>query len=125
MKQKIRKSMALVIATTLIISYALIIISVYQQTVGMLEDEIEQEADYISASIHVSGDIYLDQMDQVRENSRITLIDQNGDVLYDSKEDEITLENHNDRPEVIAARKNGSGKEVRKSDSLGKIGRAS
>lgn len=51
-------------------------------------------------------------------NLRITLIDPEGTVLFDSTLDEQTLENHLDRPEVIKAIENGDGKGQRKSDSL-------
>ncbi|CDM69099.1 sensor histidine kinase [Clostridium bornimense] len=48
---------------------------------------------------------------------RLTIIGKNGDVLYDSKNDIKELENHNDRPEVINARKNGEARSIRLSDS--------
>lgn len=53
-----------------------------------------------------------------REEMRITVIAKNGEVLYDSQADEAEMENHEDRPEIIAARKYGTGKKVRWSDTL-------
>jgi len=51
--------------------------------------------------------------------TRITLIEKQGEVLADSHIDPKQLNNHGDRPELIAALKNGDGKTKRFSDSLG------
>ncbi|MGN0319194.1 MAG: ATP-binding protein [Lachnospira sp.] len=51
-------------------------------------------------------------------NLRITVIDPDGTVSFDSTLDEQTMENHLDRPEVIAAIETGEGKGQRKSDSM-------
>lgn len=57
--------------------------------------------------------------DYIRDHSlqdlRVTLIDIDGDVLYDSYEPNFAqLENHLDRPEVQKALKNGNGFDVRR-----------
>ena len=52
------------------------------------------------------------------DDIRITLIDSNGKVLYDSEVDPAVLDNHLSRPEVESAIKNGSGKSVRRSDTI-------
>ena len=52
-------------------------------------------------------------------DTRITLIEKQGPVLADSQTDPQQLDNHGDRPELIAALKNGHGKKKRFSDSLG------
>ena len=48
------------------------------------------------------------------------MIDPAGDVLYDSTEDAVTLQNHKNRPEIKAAHKNGTGQEVRRSMTMSK-----
>lgn len=50
---------------------------------------------------------------------RLTLIDASGQVLADSLGNALTMDNHLQRPEVIAARQNGSGRAVRNSSTLG------
>ncbi len=120
MRLKIQKSMILVISTTLVISYVLLTAIVYRQTVNIMEDEIKQEADYICAAIDISGTRYLEEMDAVRENTRVTWIGTDGKVLYDSKRDEASLENHGNRPEVLKALEIGEGRDIRKSDTVGK-----
>lgn len=57
-----------------------------------------------------------------RINARVTLIDAAGDVVGDSEVERGrlgTLENHNARPEVIAARASGSGTATRPSNTTG------
>ena len=53
------------------------------------------------------------------QDMRITLIQFDGKVEFDSRADAATLENHSDRPEVIQAMRDGTGSDIRKSDTLG------
>ena len=113
MRKKIQSSMILVIALTLIIAYAITTLVVYRQTIHIMEGEVRQEADYINVAIDTSGESYLKIMDKVHKDTRITLIDSDGNVKYDSKEDEVTFQNHKNRPEVKEALKTGSGQDHR------------
>ena len=110
--------MILVVLTSLILTYGTMIFVVYYQTMEILKNEIQQEADYIEAAVCISGVSYLEDMDAVRENTRVTLIDASGEVLYDSGKQEEHLENHLDRPEIQEALKSGSGQDVRRSETL-------
>lgn len=51
---------------------------------------------------------------------RITVILANGVVAFDNYVDSSTMGNHNERPEVMEARKNGAAEQVRFSSTLGK-----
>ena len=53
------------------------------------------------------------------EDFRITLIDKDGSVLYESDADHMTMKNHLDRPEIRSAAKTGTGSDTRLSDTLG------
>lgn len=53
------------------------------------------------------------------EDFRITLIDKDGNVLYESDADHLTMTNHLDRPEIRAAAEEGTGSDTRFSDTLG------
>ena len=108
------------IALTLIIAYAITTLVVYRQTIHIMEGEVRQEADYINVAIDTSGESYLKIMDKVHKDTRITLIDSDGNVKYDSKEDEVTFQNHKNRPEVKEALKTGSGQDIRESNTLNK-----
>ena len=53
------------------------------------------------------------------EDFRITLIDKDGCVLYESDADHLTMTNHLDRPEIRSAAQSGTGSDTRLSDTLG------
>lgn len=74
---------------------------------AVLQSQIENgyDADFINASNY--SDI------------RITLIDSNGTVLADNKEDFSSLDNHGGRTEIEEAKKSGQAFSVRESDTLG------
>ena len=118
LRQKIQKSMILVIALTLTVAYVMTTYVVYRQTVQVMEEEIRQEADYILRAVEISGTGYLEELDAVRKSTRVTWITSEGEVLYDSNQGQTELENHADRPEVREALQNGSGSDVRRSDTL-------
>lgn len=119
MRQKMQHSMVFVLAATLVIAYIFLTGIMYRQTVTTVEEEIHREADYISKAVQISGTEYLNQMDEVRANTRITWISAEGTVLYDSTEDEHTFENHKNRPEVKKAFAKGEGEDIRKSNTIG------
>ena len=119
LRNKIQKSMILVIVTTLLIAYGMTTVVVYRQNVSVMEREIRQEAQYIKAGLRDAGEGYLDEAASVQKETRLTLIGQDGQVLYDSEHtDEATLENHKNRPEVRQAVNLGEGQDVRRSDTL-------
>lgn len=57
--------------------------------------------------------------DVAPRNTRITLVDKSGNVLYDSSENPQLLENHLSRPEISAALATGRGESIRHSDTVG------
>lgn len=120
MRDRIRGSMVIVIAFTMLIAYALTSSFVYSRIRELAETDIRYEAEYIAAAINISGDVFLKELDEVEPGTRVTLIGTDGDVEYDSEEDEYTFANHLNRPEVQQALKDGSGSDIRKSDTLGR-----
>lgn len=118
MRQKIQRSMTLVITTTLLVTFALLTLVVYRQNVAAMEDEMKQEADYICKAIEIAGTGYLDEMDEVRRSTRVTWIDRDGKVLYDSGDGQDEMENHANRPEVREAFGSGEGQDIRRSDTI-------
>ena len=119
MRNKIHKSMMLILAVTLLLFYALLAMILYNRNISILESEVKQEAHYIQAAVNITGAEYLEQMGDADRNTRITWIGKDGEVFYDSEEDNESLENHSGRKEVREALANGEGEEVRMSDTLG------
>lgn len=118
LRANILRSMVVILTITLAVAYVMTTLVVYRQNVRLMEEETKQEADYIKASIEIAGTEYLKEMDDVRKSTRVTQIDADGNVLYDSRQDEVSLQNHKNRPEVQAAYKTGSGQSVHRSDTL-------
>ncbi|MBM6854537.1 two-component sensor histidine kinase [Mediterraneibacter glycyrrhizinilyticus] len=120
MKSKIQRSLVLILFVILFLFYAILAVILYNRNMSILEDEVRQEAKYIQAAINISGTDYLEQMDGVDWDTRLTQIASDGEVLYDSRRDETTIENHRGRPEVQDALENGTGEDVRMSDTVGR-----
>ena len=119
MRKKIQRSMVMVLAVTLLLSYIILTLITYNRNLDTLEAEVRQEAKYIQAAINISGAEYLEEMDGVDWTTRVTQIDENGDVLYDTRRDSSTLENHSGRKEIREALAEGEGEDVRMSDTVG------
>lgn len=120
MKAKIQRSMLLVLFVTILIFYALLVLVMYQKNLTLLKQEVNQEARYIRTAIDISGSEYLKEMDEVDRRTRVTRIDAEGKVLYDSGNDAETLEDHSKRPEIKEALAGGAGEDVRMSGTVGK-----
>ena len=119
LQAKLQQSVSLVIVITLLASYMMAIFLVYNQTSASMREEIEKEADYLAAAVSITGEEHLEDLDTAFPDTRITLIDREGTVIYDTDQYEITFVNHLDRPEVVSAAGKGRGSDVRRSDSLG------
>lgn len=98
------------------------IVSTLILTMGVFYNRFKEQ---ISYDLELFGTVLLstegwEDVDEIadKENVRITLIDQDGVVLLDNRKDPSLLENHNDRPEVIEARKNGDSSIVRISSTF-------
>ena len=105
MKQKIQKSMMLILLVTLFPFYVIMTVILYNQNLGILEKEVQQEAVYLSSGVDVAGEEYLKKLEpmiKADEDTRLTFISQSGDVLYDSDSSK-KLENHKSRAEVKQA----------------------
>ena len=119
MKWKIQKSMMAILAVTFVLFYVILSLLLYSRNLSVLQTELKQEARYIQTAINISGAEYLKQMDEVDIETRVTQIAEDGEVLYDSRRDTDSLENHSGRREVISALENGSGEDIRRSVTVG------
>ena len=86
----------------------------------------EQIFDDLKASAHVVSVISPNELSKdityslENDGLRITCVDVDGTVLYDSMEDASSMENHKERPEIAEAIKNGEGKSIRVSATSSK-----
>ena len=119
MRKKIQNSMFMVVAASLLVAYAITILFMYGKIREITEKNIRQQAVYIGAAINISGESYLSRLDKAWPGTRVTLISQDGKVLYDTDEGEYSFENHKDRPEVEQALRGGEGSDIRHSATIG------
>ena len=117
MTKRIFRSIFSVSAVILVISIGLIMGLLYGHFGDQLEKELKQEAVYLAIAVENDGVESLNRLSKTGE--RVTLIDEDGTVLYDNKADAGTMENHQDREEVQAAQKSGEGYASRTSATLG------
>ena len=116
MTKKIFKSIMTVCTVVLILGLAFVMGILYRYFGKQISTELEKEAFYAAQGVESSGMEYLEKLDG--KNSRITLIDQDGSVLYDSQAEASSMDNHKDREEVKEAAETGKGKAVRMSETL-------
>ncbi len=74
------------------------------------------DAVYIAKAMETEGVSYLEQLP--KQSQRITWIDADGTVLFDSHADISQMENHGEREEVVEALKTGRGESTRYSTTL-------
>ena len=88
---------------------------VQHSMVALGERDLVQQCDTVASALDAVGDA----SDAVRSldvgDARLTLIDEDGTVVYDNRENAAGLENHADRPEVREALTTGRGQVVRQS----------
>ena len=116
MTKKIFKSIMAVCTVVLVLGLAFVMGILYRYFGKQISTELEKEASYVAQGVELSGVEYLEKLNG--KNARITLIDQDGSVLYDSQAEASSMENHGDREEVKEAAETGKGEAVRMSETL-------
>lgn len=117
MRKKILTSVIITVLFALIIASSSFIVLYNYQDLNSTKKSLKDFTNYI---VNINGD-YDDIISGYRINNtlvRCTVIDKNGNVVYDSIEKD--LNSHKDRDEVIKANKYGEGYSTRISDTTGK-----
>lgn len=116
MSNKIFRSILLA-AVIVLLSAALIIVGVmYEYFGGLQEEQLGDELKLAAAGVTESGQAYLNRVSD--SGYRLTWIQADGTVLFDSQADAALLPGHADRDEVKQALENGTGESARYSDTL-------
>ena len=116
MTKKIFQSIFLVAGAVLLASLLIIMGFLYDYFGGVEENQLRDELSLASAAVESSGTDYLSQL--TAERCRLTWIAADGSVLYDTKTDAESLENHASRAEVSQALSTGTGESTRYSSTL-------
>lgn len=117
-----KKILAGVIGVSLVIMLVcvgLVMGIMYDYMGEKIDEQMASEAILAEEAWLTGGEAFLDRMeDRPDIKSRITLIDSQGKVLYDSVADQSSMENHMEREEVKEALTEGVGKASRTSYTL-------
>lgn len=120
MKKKILTHTSVMIILTVILTFIAASFVMYDKFDSVMKEGVRDEAEYVKVGMEETGDEYLSEKVGKATDTRITLTDAEGTVLYDSEADAKKLPNHGDRPEFVQAMKEGQGEVVRYSETLSK-----
>ncbi len=116
MRKRIFRSMLTIVVSLFLLCYGLIFMILYQYVEKDSIGRLQSEATYLAPGIEMQGVEYLKKI-PLSEN-RISIVANNGEVLYDSYAKAETMENHKDREEIMEALEKGEGQSERYSSTL-------
>lgn len=119
MTKKIFAGIIIVSVVIMVVCTGLVMGVMYDYLGDKIDDELRDEALMIKAAIETESHEYLEKIKDDEElDSRITLIDTKGVVIFDSEADYEEMPSHLDREEVEKALTVGEGYAVRHSNTL-------
>ena len=116
MTKKIFQSILLVAGCVLLASLLIIMGFLYDYFGGVEGNQLRDELSLASAAVEDGGTDYLARL--TADRYRLTWIAADGSVIYDTKTDAESLENHASRAEVSQALTTGTGESTRYSSTL-------
>ena len=116
MTKKIFHSILLVACTVLLACYLVILTSLNDYFTSLRKSQLKTQLSFASTAVEDEGIEYLKNVEN--GEYRLTLIDTDGTVLYDTGADASTMENHSDRREFQEAFLSGYGESHRYSRTL-------
>lgn len=117
MRKRVFGSIFLTSLVTLLLTTGLLMLAVHAGLTNDMRRRLVTESSYLSAVDNIReelekfGAVYAD---------RLTLVAQDGTVLYDNRTNASEMENHAVRPEIAAAEQNGTGEDNRLSETFAK-----
>ena len=117
MRKRVFGSIFLTSLVTLLLTTGLLLLAVHAGLTNDMRQRLVTESSYLSAVDNIGeelekfGSVYAD---------RLTLVAQDGTVLYDNRTNASEMENHAVRPEIAAAEQNGTGEDNRLSETFAK-----
>lgn len=115
MTAKLFRNSTAVAVSVMVLSIALFMGMLYQYFNDQLMVELDTETWLVAQGVELNG---MDYMTGLNTENRVTWVDQDGSVLYDSQADAETMENHGDREEIQQALTGESGTARRYSATL-------
>ncbi len=116
MTSKIFRSTVFVAVVVLLCSLGIVMGVLYNHFAGVQAEQLKDELSLAVTGTQQYGSTFLENVETNR--FRITWIDTDGTVLFDTQVDQAAMENHADREEIREAFAAGSGSAVRISSTL-------
>ena len=116
MTSKIFRSTVFVAVVVLLCSLGIVMGVLYNHFTGVQVAQLRDELSLAVTGTEQYGNAFLENVEANR--FRVTWIDTDGTVLFDTRVDQTVMENHADREEIREAFATGSGSAVRTSSTL-------
>ena len=120
MKKKILNHTSIMIVLAVLITFLAASVVTYSKFNTYMQNGVREEARYICLGMEECGDTFLSKRLRAVSSSRVTLIQKDGTVLFDSQTSPEKLENHSNRPEFMEAEKDGKSESIRYSETFAK-----
>lgn len=125
MRRKINRFMSLLALAACLVTFAATLTVSYQTALNRMETETFRQASLVAAGLEEIQGMPAEKKQEYLEavgrsdRSRVTIIEPDGTVSFDSNYDPAQMENHLERPEVQEALNGGEGASTRTSATLG------
>ena len=116
MTSKIFRSTVFVAALVLLSSLSVILGVLYNHFTDVQVAQLKDELSLAVTGTEQYGNAFLENVEADR--FRVTWIDKDGTVLFDTQADQSAMENHADREEIREAMETGTGSAVRNSSTM-------
>lgn len=119
MRKRISLNLLLVTTISVFLTTSLLVTIFYKFYMNKEKENIRNYADITANYLTLSNLNSAEELFKNRNpNIRTTLINREGDVVFDTSRDDVDMDNHSNRPEFIQAIKNGAGESIRYSTTL-------
>ena len=119
MKNKIFKMTAIIVTSTLIVFSLIITYLLYLFYKNEAIVRLKNIVNIVMDQNYTYEELNSKLKENINYDVRLTIILENGEVVYDNYREASELSNHANREEVIEAIKNNSGESIRHSESIG------
>lgn len=116
MTKKIFRSILLAVIAVLILSFSVVTLLLYNNFSAVSTTQLADELSLAVQGVEVSGEEYLKELES--KNYRLTWVEADGTVLFDTEAESEAMDNHKDREEIAEALATGKGESERYSDTL-------
>ena len=118
MRKRIFRDTAALVIAAIVLTFLAMSMVMYDRTYDEMRVKVEDECQYLKASIDQTGPEFLTRDIAGISTSRITLINADGTVVFESEEPADEMENHSQRKEFQEALRTGMGTDSRSSATL-------